>query len=113
MSLQLYNSSVFFGSPIYIFPIPDAPTALTLVSTTPSSITVSVTAPAGEVYGYYAYTSLVYTGEANYLYINGGNQNGNYSRMNAYYDNIRLYNRALTANEVSAMYTYENSTPTA
>ena len=60
-----------------------------------------------------SYTSLVYTGEANYLYINGGNQNGNYTRMNAYYDNIRLYNRALTANEVSAMYTYENSTPTA
>jgi hypothetical protein len=67
------------------------------------------------VNGSSAFTSggLTYAGEANYLYINGGNQNGNYSRMNAYYDNIRLYNRALSATEVSAMYTYENSYPTA
>lgn len=53
-------------------------------------------------------TSISITGDSNALYINGGQ----YSRMNAYYDNIRLYNRALTADEVSSMYNYEagNST---
>jgi hypothetical protein len=53
-------------------------------------------------------TSISITGDSNALYINGGQ----YGRANAYYDNIRLYNRALTADEVSSMYNYEagNST---
>lgn len=65
--------------------------------------------------GMYVNGTLVSSGttsftETSAMQINAWNSNP--SIGNAYFDNIHIYNRALTATEISSMYTYELNNPT-